>query len=71
MELSERAIETSGAFADAEREREIRRSQAQLDREGCGECEDCGEDIPAKRRKALPSARRCVGCQQAHERRVR
>ncbi len=26
-------------------------------------CEDCGEEIPAGRRKALPGVRRCVACQ--------
>lgn len=33
-----------------------------------GECEDCGNDIPAKRLNALPGARRCVECQETHER---
>ena len=32
------------------------------------ECEDCGGEIPAGRRRALPAARRCVDCQEAHER---
>ncbi|MGB3847583.1 MAG: DksA/TraR family C4-type zinc finger protein [Sphingopyxis sp.] len=26
-------------------------------------CDDCGERIPAARRKALPASRTCVGCQ--------
>lgn len=32
-----------------------------------GECEDCFEDIPAERRKALPFVRRCVDCQRNRE----
>ena len=32
------------------------------------ECEDCGEQIPSARRKAVPWARRCVDCQQRFER---
>lgn len=35
------------------------------------ECEDCGEDIPAARREALPWAARCVECQSVHEERAR
>lgn len=33
-----------------------------------GECEDCGEDIEALRLAALPSARRCIKCQEEYER---
>lgn len=36
-----------------------------------GECLECGEDIEPKRRAALPSAIRCIGCQdewEAHSR---
>lgn len=34
---------------------------------GAGEthCEECGEEIPEARRKALPGARTCVHCQSA------
>lgn len=32
-------------------------------------CEDCGEQIEAERRRAVPGARRCVECQAARERR--
>lgn len=31
--------------------------------EGLEECEDCGEEIPAARRRAVPGVRRCVTCQ--------
>lgn len=47
----------------------IARIRAQLDGAGSAECDDCGEDIPAARRKAMPSARRCVTCQSKLERR--
>lgn len=36
---------------------------------GGGTCEDCGEEIEAARKLAAPFARRCVGCQEVHERR--
>lgn len=32
-------------------------------------CDDCGDDIPEIRRKAMPGARRCVFCQGLSERR--
>ena len=31
--------------------------------EGTTHCEDCGEKIPAARRRALPDVRTCVPCQ--------
>ena len=31
--------------------------------EGATHCDDCGEEIPEKRRRALPGARTCVPCQ--------
>lgn len=30
-------------------------------------CEDCGRVIPARRRKANPSAKRCIECQKLSE----
>lgn len=35
--------------------------------EGLDECEECGEAIPAARRRALPAARTCVQCQSARD----
>ena len=34
------------------------------------ECDDCGEPIPAGRRKALPGVRTCVGCQTGRDKAV-
>ncbi|MBI3712610.1 MAG: TraR/DksA C4-type zinc finger protein [Burkholderiales bacterium] len=31
------------------------------------ECQDCGEDIPLKRRKAMPGCQRCITCQARKE----
>ena len=31
--------------------------------ESAEECDECGEEIPEARRKALPGVRRCVSCQ--------
>ena len=38
--------------------------------EGAASCVDCGEDIPAARRKALPGARTCVACQSGRDSRI-
>lgn len=34
-------------------------------------CDDCGEDIPEKRRAALPGTRTCVACQSVRDGQVR
>jgi DnaK suppressor protein len=34
-----------------------------------GICDDCGRPIPAQRLRILPSATRCIACQQRNERR--
>lgn len=36
--------------------------------EGLEACEVCGEDIPEKRRAALPGVRTCVACQSERDR---
>lgn len=36
---------------------------------GTADCVDCGATIPDARRRALPEADRCVGCQTVAERR--
>lgn len=33
-------------------------------------CEECGEDIPERRRLALPGTRTCVACQSARDTRI-
>ncbi|MES2492881.1 MAG: DksA/TraR family C4-type zinc finger protein [Pseudomonadota bacterium] len=33
------------------------------------QCEDCGEAIPEARRRALPGARTCIGCQSQRDQR--
>jgi len=38
--------------------------------EGLIYCEECGETIPPRRRKALPGVRTCVACQSERDRAV-
>ena len=34
-------------------------------------CDDCGEDIPERRRTALPGTRTCVACQSSRDATIR
>lgn len=36
---------------------------------GRPDCEECGDAIPAARRRAMPGVRLCVGCQAARDER--
>ena len=38
--------------------------------EGARFCDECGEPIPAARRKALPGVRTCVACQSERDKAV-
>ncbi|WP_134680737.1 DksA/TraR family C4-type zinc finger protein [Paracoccus ravus] len=49
------------------RARNARRSDA----ESAEFCDECGEDIPARRRVAIPGVRLCVTCQSQHDKRFR
>lgn len=39
--------------------------------DGADDSADCGEDIPAPRRAALPGTRTCVSCQSARDATIR
>lgn len=41
----------------------------QAARPSAEECEECGDEIPEARRKAVPGVQFCVFCQEKHERR--
>jgi phage/conjugal plasmid C-4 type zinc finger TraR family protein len=38
--------------------------------EGATHCDECGEEIPQARRRALPGARTCVACQSGRDARA-
>lgn len=49
----------------------VARARAALgDGDSLEACAECGEPIPAARRKALPGVRHCVGCQSERDRRT-
>ena len=48
----------------------VRRAlEAQASQPSLTHCEECGEEIPEKRRELIRGVRLCVFCQQMHERR--
>lgn len=59
-------------IADIERDvaelRDVEAALDRLERAEYGMCEDCGERVPYKRLLAFPTARRCLECQERHER---
>lgn len=65
------AIELAEARVDHERDVAVARVRARL-RPGLGSacCDECGAEIPAARRAAVPAARLCVDCAADRERRV-
>lgn len=64
---SERIFELSEAAEQAARDDGIENARIALAGDGCDECIDCCNDIPAARRAALPSANRCIVCQNIFE----
>jgi len=53
---------------DASIEDAIERARSRLPHgKGLRECEECGVEIPAARRKAVPGVRLCVNCQEAED----
>ena len=68
MDLGERGLERAEAFERLEKDSAVARIRHNLN--GLGEefCITCGERIEEARRMALPSARRCIDCQTALER---
>jgi phage/conjugal plasmid C-4 type zinc finger TraR family protein len=63
----DRGLERHEALQERQREAAVARVRSNL--AGLGEefCLTCGERIEEARRAALPSAKRCVGCQTAAE----
>lgn len=67
VSTDEHLIEAAEAAAACHQEGEIARIHRALGEPGAADCSDCGAPIGAARRKALPSARRCIACQHSFE----
>lgn len=61
MDSIDRAQDRDAEFT--EERLAAQREAAALERAGTRECADCGIEIPEERRRALPSAIRCIECQ--------
>ncbi|MFN3990038.1 MAG: TraR/DksA C4-type zinc finger protein [Erythrobacter sp.] len=68
LDLGERGLERAETFERLSNEAAVARIRNNL--AGLGEqfCITCGDRIEEERRAALPSAKRCVGCQEQFER---
>jgi len=68
----EQAIRTAVRHAEKERDqqelRQIADARERMRAGDYGQCIDCGVDIAFERLQALPSAERCMPCQERHER---
>lgn len=66
MDTIDHAQDREAAYIAEQLERQAR--AAKLDAPGNEICADCAEPIPEERRRAMPSAHRCVQCQAWAER---
>lgn len=66
--MDEKYHEQACALTDWRRDEAMRLAHEALLAPGQDTCEDCGCEIPPLRRKASPSAIRCVACQAVFER---
>lgn len=70
---TEQQYELAAKLAEAERAAALETVRARMQSTGSvdGTCEDCGEAISVERLAAMPSASRCIECQEIHEQRSR
>jgi len=67
MKIGNFAHELAAMRTEQEREAGIAAARKPLKQTGTLNCVGCGDEIEAERRAALPSARRCVDCQERLE----
>ena len=61
-------LDEAQALEERERDDCIARAAGQIKGHGATHCAVCGEPIDEARRKAMPSAIRCIDCQDSRER---
>ena len=67
LAVDEKYLEQASKLEQSQREALIQTAHNALAQPGQLDCEFCGKPIPEPRRLALPSAIRCVRCQQNFE----
>jgi DnaK suppressor protein len=65
--LEQLGRDTSLREAERREQLAIERALAKMSSGSFGTCEDCGEEIPARRLIVLPAARLCANCQAFEE----
>ncbi|EGW1333547.1 TraR/DksA C4-type zinc finger protein [Escherichia coli] len=60
-------IERYQAHMDMLETNRIQQIRQQLTGVSATQCEECGAPVPAERRRLIPGARKCVGCQEVEE----
>jgi phage/conjugal plasmid C-4 type zinc finger TraR family protein len=65
--MDEKYLEQALELAQQRREAAIAAVRSKAQGMGQEDCETCGEGIPLARRKAAPSAIRCIRCQTKFE----
>jgi phage/conjugal plasmid C-4 type zinc finger TraR family protein len=68
MDIGDEAAELEHMFTSEAINRSRSAIAAQNASESFEECEDCGCEIPQKRREAMPGCTTCVQCQAKRER---
>ena len=61
-------IDQAQALEERQRELSLGRQAAAMAGDGREDCAVCGEPIGEERRRAMPSATRCIECQERRER---
>lgn len=69
MKMGNRSVERAEEMVALETQCTIDRARSSLTAAGQDYCGMCGEEIEPARRIALPSATRCITCQERHEKR--
>jgi len=70
-DVGSRALDLADQYAQEQRDAAVRSVTSTLSVEGLDSCIDCSRPIDEARRKAIPSARRCVSCQEDREKSAR
>ena len=65
--MDEKYLEQASKLEQSQRDACIQTAHNAMTQPGQADCEGCGAPIPTQRRVAMPSAIRCVRCQQNFE----
>ncbi len=60
-------LDLAAVHRDVQELREVQAARTRLQARNYGACMKCGVDIPYERLAAQPAARRCIACENQHE----